>query len=184
MKKLAQNGFVLVMGLILLTSCHQEQTLQEYYVDHQEKAEFIALDLPASIINLEEHVSKETKETWSTVKKLNILAFKVTDDNKDQYKTELGKIKDILKNDRYNELMRMKHENVQIMINYQGNDETVDEFILLAAEPSKGFALARVLGKHMKPEKMIKMANDFKNLDKDSAALGQLEDLFAEFGIK
>jgi len=92
-------------------------------------------------------------------------------------------VKQILKSDKYNELMRMKHEGMNIVINYQGSDEAVDEFILFASDNSKGFALARVLGDKMEPAKIMKMAEDMKNLDADGAALAELGDMFSDIGM-
>ena len=70
--------------------------------------------------------------------------------------------------------------NMNIVINYQGEDDAINEFILFAADNDKGFALARVLGNKMQPEKIMKMAKDFQNIDQEGAgdALAQLSDLF------
>lgn len=173
--------FLLFASLILM-ACNKELTVQEYYVQKQENDNFIAIDLPASLLKFDDQASSETKETMATIKKLNILAFKVNDENADLYKAEYAQIKEILKNDSYNELMRMKHENMNIVINYQGEDDAIDEFILFAADNDKGFALARVLGNKMQPEKIMKMAKDLKNLDQEGAgdALAQLSDLFGQ----
>ena len=102
----------------------------------------------------------------------------------DQYKTEYAQIKEILKNDSYNELMRMKHENINIIINYEGSEDAVDEFILFASDRDKGFAVARVLGDKMQPEKIIKMAEDFKNIDQDDAAFSQITELFEDMNME
>ena len=151
----------------------------------QENDNFIAIDLPASLLKVEEGASEETKKTMATIKKLNILAFKINETNAAEYKTELAQVKSILKGDDYNELMRMKHEGINIVINYQGTDDAIDEFLLLASNNEQGFALARILGNKMQPEKIMKMAEDFKNIDKEGAgdALSQLSDLFGDVDI-
>ena len=78
--------------------------------------------------------------------------------------------------------MRMKHQNMNIIINYQGADEAINEFVLYAADNEKGFALARVLGNKMDPEKIMKMAQDLKNIDGEGAsdAMAQITDLFGD----
>ena len=121
----------------------------------------------------------------ATIKKLNVLAFKITDSNSEEFKAEYAQVKELLKNDNYNELMRMKHDNINIVIKYQGADDAIDEFVLFASDDTKGFALARVLGNKMQPEKIIKMAKDFKNIDKEGAgdALAQLSDLFGDIDM-
>ena len=56
---------------------------------------------------------------------------------------------------------------------------------VIAANNEKGFALARILGDKMQPEKIMKMAEDFKNIDKEGAgdALSQLSDLFGDVSM-
>jgi len=180
MRKPIKAFGVAILGLILFTSCNNQKTIQEYYVEKQESNDFIAIDLPASIVDVSENASEETKETMKTIKKLNVLAFKLDEENRVEFEKQRAEIKQILKNDQYNELMRMKHEGMNIVINYQGSDDAVDEFILFASDDSKGFALARVLGDKMEPAKIMKMAEDMKNLDADGSALAELGDLFSD----
>lgn len=173
-----------ILGLLLFASCNNQKTIQEYYVEKQESNDFIAIDLPASIVDVSESASEETKETMKTIKKLNVLAFKLDEENRGEFEKQRAEVKQILKSDEYNELMRMKHEGMNIVINYQGSDEAVDEFILFASDDSKGFALARVLGDKMEPAKIMKMAEDMKNLDADGSALAELGEIFSDIGVE
>ncbi len=175
---------IAILGLVMFTACNNQKTIQEYYVEKQESNDFIAIDLPASIVDVSENASEETKATMKTIKKLNVLAFKLDENNKAEYEKEQAAVKQILKSDQYNELMRMKHEGMNIVINYQGSDEAVDEFILFASDENKGFALARILGDKMEPAKIMKMAEDMKNLDADGSALAELGDMFSDFGVE
>lgn len=185
MKNSIKKLSLVLLAAFVLVACNNQPTIQEYYVKKQENDNFIAIDLPASLLKVEDGASDETKKTMSTIKKLNILAFKVTESNAAEFKTELAQVKSILKGDQYSELMRMKHEGINIVINYQGEDDAIDEFLLLASDNDKGFALARVLGDKMQPEKIMKMAEDFNNIDKGGAgeALSQLSELFGDTGI-
>ncbi len=173
-----------IIVLFVLVSCSTRPSLQKYYVDNQNNDNFISLDLPASIVSLGDNVSDETKETMQTIKKLNVLAFKLNDENKDAYLTELNKVKSILKNDSYSELIRVKHEKANIIVKFLGKEDAVKEFILFASDKNKGFALARVLGNQMDPEKIMKMTKDLKNFDADGKALSQFKGLLGEFGEK
>jgi len=183
MTKTIKTLSILFFAALFLVACNKQPSIQEYYIEKQDSGDFIAIDLPASILKVGEGASEETRETLSTIKKMNILAFKVNDSNQQEFDAEYTKVKEILKNDNYNELMRMKHEGINIVINYLGDEEAVDEFILFASDKNRGFALARVLGDHMEPQKIIKMAEDFKNIDKEGAtdAFGQLTELFGDF---
>ena len=181
MKKINNYLALVLATLVVMISCKGEPSLQKYYVDNQDNDNFISLDVPSSMIDLGDNVSDETKETIQTIKKLNVLAFKLTDSNKDAYASELKKVKSILKDDSYSELIRMKHKNAHIMVKFLGKDDAVNEFILFASDNSKGFALARVLGNQMDPEKIIKMSKDLKNIDTDGDAFSQIKGLFGEF---
>ena len=185
MKNTIKKLSFIILAALVLVACNKQRTLQEYYVQKQESDNFISIDLPASLLKVEEGASEETKKTMATIKKLNILAFKVNETNTAEFKTELAEVKSILKGDNYTELMRMKHEGINIVINYQGADDAIDEFLLLASNNEKGFALARILGDKMQPEKIMKMAEDFKNIDKEGAgdALSQLSDLFGDVSM-
>ena len=178
MKNQIKTIFLLLLTAAIFTACNKQPSIQEYYVEKQENNNFIAIDLPASLIKLGDEASQETKETLATIKKLNVIAFQINEDNKNDYDAEFAQIKAILKGNQYNELMRMKHENINIIINYEGSEDAVDEFILFASDKEKGFALARVLGDKMQPDKIIKMAEDFQNIDHDDAAFSQLTELF------
>lgn len=172
----------MLFSVVMFVSCNRQQSIQEYYVEKQETDNFIAIDLPASIIKLGEEVSPETRETMSTIRKLNILALKVDDTNREQFDKEYATVREILTGDKYNELLRVRHENIQVQIKYQGDEDTVDEFIMFAADKEKGFALARVLGDHMRPERIMKMTQDLKNMDANEDALAQIGELLGEFG--
>ncbi len=177
--------YLLIVSIVFLAvtfiSCDGKQSLQEYYVEKQNSSEFISLDLPSSIISLNEDSSEETKETMETIRKLNILAYKINDSNKNEYLAEYKKVKEILNNKKYNELIRMNHDGVHVIIKYLGSDEAIDELIVLASDKNKGFALARVLGDKMNPEKMMKLAKNFKDIDKDNSAFSQITELMGEF---
>lgn len=104
---------VAILGLILFVACNNQKTIQEYYVEKQESNDFIAIDLPASIVDVSENASEETKATMKTIKKLNVLAFKIDEENRMEFEKEQAEVKQILKSDQYNELMRMKHEGCE-----------------------------------------------------------------------
>ena len=66
---------MLLFASLLLVACNKQPTIQVYYVQKQESNNFIAIDLPASLLKVGDEASQETKETMATIKKLNILAF-------------------------------------------------------------------------------------------------------------
>ncbi|MCB0473194.1 MAG: DUF4252 domain-containing protein, partial [Flavobacteriaceae bacterium] len=74
MKQLLKISALLMV--MLLTSCADQHSLQKYYVDNQDNADFISIDIPASVITLKDNVSAEDQEALKSLKKMNILAFK------------------------------------------------------------------------------------------------------------
>jgi hypothetical protein len=63
--------------LITLSACSSTQSLQEYYVDSSENPNFLSFDVPVSILKLEEtELTDKQKEAVSSLRKLNVLAFK------------------------------------------------------------------------------------------------------------
>jgi len=167
---------------VVLTSCNSEKSLQKYYVEKQSSDNFIAIDLPASLINLNDNVSEESQKTIKTLKKLNILAFKLNENNEADYVRESKEIKEVLSNKKFNDLMRGKHENISFAIKYLGDEDKIDEVVLFASENSKGFIVARILGDGMNLTDMMKLMKDVEKFDTDNPAFAQIGDLLG--GLK
>jgi len=102
------NKIALVLILITtLASCNQGLTLQTYYVDNELKPGFTSLDIPTSFLELDEDdLTAEQLEAYESIDKLNMLAFVVDENNKEQFETEVTHVKTILKDPKYEELMR------------------------------------------------------------------------------
>jgi len=160
-----------ILSLIILTSlfisCASSPSLQKYYIDNEGNDNFVSFDIPASIIDLKESISKDDREVLESFEKLNVLAFVKNDSNAVAYNIERKKVKAIIKDSKYQELVRIKDKGRNFVLKYEGdeNDTAVDEFVIYVAEKSKGFALIRILGNNMEPEKMIKLMNQIKNIN-------------------
>ena len=71
---------------LLLASCNSEPSLQKYFVENSEKKDFIALDVSSSILNADKtKLTAEQKTALQSFDKMNIIAFKVNDKNKEFY---------------------------------------------------------------------------------------------------
>lgn len=174
MKKHIKYFGMLAVIALLTISCDEHPSLQKYYVDSNENTDFISLDIPASILSLkDENVSEEVKETLKSIKKVNFLGFKLKDDNQAAYKIEKQKIKEILKNPKYQELISVGGKQ-SFTIKFLGEDDAIDEVIVFGSDKDKGFALVRILGNNMDPSKMMLLANEIK-YDGDKGDLKGLE---------
>ncbi len=170
---------LLLVGAIVLSSCSSTQSLQEYYVDNTENPSFLAFDIPTSILNLDAaELNEEQKTAYESLKKLNILAFKKTEDNVEAYKAEKKKVRAILVNDDYEELMKMNTEFGRASIRFKGDDDAIDEVIIFGDNKDKGFALVRVLGNEMNPAHFVKLLQALEKSDFNGEGLGDLGDFF------
>lgn len=162
-------------GLILVSSCASQQSLQEYYVDNKENPNFISLDIPASILKMEEvDLTDEQKEAVESLRKFNLLAFKKTTDNEADYTLEKSKVKQILKNEDFVELMKINSSYGKGVIKYLGEDDAIDEVILYGDSKEKGFALVRVLGKNMNPAQIMQIMQAIQKSDYQGEGLGEI----------
>ena len=173
MKKLIKSVVVLVA--VLLGSCASQQSLQEYYVDNQENPNFISLDIPASILKMDEvDLTDSQKEAVSSLKKFNLLAFKKTAENIADYKLEKAKVKEILKNDDFVELMKINSQYGKGVVKYLGDENAIDEVIIYGASDEQGFALVRVLGKNMNPAHIVQLMQAIQKSDYKGEGLGEI----------
>ena len=72
----------------------------------------------------------------------------------------------------------MNDKGRSVVIKYEGDDDSMDEVIVYAADKDQGFALVRVLGDKMTAEKMLKLAESIKDVDGDNVGIKQLEGFF------
>jgi len=176
------NTLTKIVSLIVLTSlfisCASSPSLQKYYIDNEGRKNFISFDVPASLINLKETISEKDREVLESFEKLNILAFVKDENNAAAYQVESKKVKAIIKDAKYQELMSVKDKGRNFVLKYEGDesDTAVDEFVIYVAEKARGFALIRVLGDKMEPEKMIKLMNQVKNIN--PSEMKKLEGVF------
>lgn len=179
MKSFVKSIIGTFMLALVVTACNKEQTLQEYIVESKENNEYMSIDMPASIIQLDKtNISEEDKATLSTIKKMNFLAFPVSDTNKEMYATEKQKVKGILKQDVFTELMTVSGKEGNLIVSFTGSDEAIDEVVIFGAQDEKGFALARVLGENMNPADILKIAQHMQ-IDDDSGQMNQLGAIFS-----
>ncbi len=172
------TGFIYVVAFLMI-SCDTNPSLQKYYVDSKENNEFISIDLPSSILQLKDNnVSEEIKNTLATIKKVNFLALQLSDTNKELYVSEKQKVKNILKNPKYKQLVRMNMGKTSILVNFLGEEDAIDEVVVFASDNKKGFAIVRVLGENMNPANILKLTQEIKT-DGDSEQLKQLGGLLS-----
>ena len=171
------KSFKIILALVVLAfySCDNETTLQEYYVENQGNKQFLALDVPSSLLTGSgSRLDAEQKATLETIKKVNLMAFPMNDENKASYEQEKEKLTAILQNDKYNTLIKYGGGSRKAELYYLGEEDAIDEFVVFGSDEEKGFAVARVLGEDMKPEALIKLLKSFQEGDIDIEGLQSL----------
>ncbi len=175
MKKILFQAFIALTVSLALYACSSTQSLQEYYVDSAENPNFISLDVPASILNMDSvELSASQRNALQSLRKLNVLAFRITSDNAAEYQIEKEKVNAILKDDDFVELMKLNSPYGKGVIKYLGDEDAIDEVIIYGSSDEKGFALIRVLGNNMNPAQMMQLMQAIRKSDYKGEGLGEI----------
>lgn len=163
-----------------LTSCNQNPSLQVYFVDNELKPGFTTIDIPTSLLNIEvTNLTEEQKEAYRSIDKLNMLAFVVSEDNKAEYEVELKKVKEILNDPKYQELMRGGNTtDGKFSVKFIGEEDRIDELIIFGNANDKGFAIIRVLGDDMSANKVVKLYSALDTANIDESQISQFANFF------
>ena len=170
-------GIAIVMSLFLY-GCNSEPTLQKYFVENTENKNFIALDVSPEILNVDKtKLSIAQTDALKSFDKMNVLAFKLTDKNKAEFEAERAKVDLILKDKKYQQLIKFGSGKEGASISFVGSDDHIDEFVLYANKKENGFAVVRVLGKDMNPTNIMTMLSVLKQSNIDLEQLKPLQEL-------
>jgi len=177
MKSQANPYTILILILItLFISCSGTPSLQKFLVEQQERNDIISFDLSASLLEgNKQFTGAKDLETLKSLKKINVLAYKITTTGANTYVTDTQTIKSILQSKKYQELMRFGKGSQGAKVYLVGDSEAVDEIIVFAKDKQTGWLILRVLGNNMQPEKIIQL---MQKLDFNSMDLGKLKDVF------
>lgn len=182
MKKISINIIGLVILASLIFSCTNEKSLQQFIVNQQEKTDVISLDIPVSLLAIKEELQDaDDIETLKSIKKANILAYQIKDSSKTRYQADKKHLKEILKGDKYGELVRMGKGNKGAKVYMVGEEHAIDELIVFANDDALGWLVLRILGDDMEPEKIMKLMQkvDMENSDFD---LSEIKDILTKKG--
>ena len=166
------------VAFLALVSCNNEASLQKYLVDKQDDDKFLKIDLATSLLQSENSsFTEEQQEILNTVKKVNVVAYKVKDGNSREYNAEKEKVAAIMSQDKYKTLIKFGSNTRGATLKYLGEEDAIDEVIVFASDSEKGFAVFRLLGENMRPDQMIKLMNSIDNGDLDLSKFSGIGDL-------
>jgi len=173
--------YIIGLGLaaLMLFSCSNEKSLQKYLVEKQEDDTFLKVDIATSLLQAEgNNLTQEERDILETVKKINVVAFPIKEGNDEAYDANKKEINDIMKQDKYKTLMKYGSNNKGATLKYLGEEDAIDEIIVLASDSERGFAVFRLLGDNMRPDQMLKLMNSIDNGDIDVNKLSSIGELF------
>lgn len=175
-----KKSIVVLFLVAAFTSCNQGPTLQTYYVDNELKPGFASFDVPTSVINVEGvEMTDQQREAYKSVDKLNVLTFIKEDTEAEEYKLELEKVKTILKNPKYEELMRGGNsKDGKFVVKFLGDVENIDELIIFGNANKRGFMIARILGDDMNAGKLMSLSTVLEKAKFEDTNLTGLTDFF------
>ena len=173
MKRILSIAF---LGVLL--ACQSEPTLQKYFIEQTNDKDFVTLDISPSILNIDNSkLSLEQKEAFKSFDRMNILAFKATDSNTAAFEAERAKVDKILKDPKYQQLIKVGSGKEGASVSFVGDDEHIDEFVVFANKKENGFAVVRILGDDMNPTSILTMVTALQNANVDLKQLEPLQQL-------
>ncbi|WP_344713556.1 DUF4252 domain-containing protein [Winogradskyella damuponensis] len=180
MKQSIKKSIVMLLLVTAFTSCNQEASLQTYYVDNELKPGFASFDVPTSLVNVEDvDMTEEQKEAYDSVDKLNVLTYMKEDTDASEYKLELEKVNTILKNPKYEELIRGGNTtDGKFVVKFLGEIDQIDELIIFGNIEDKGFMIARILGDNMNAGKLMTLSSVLEHANFEDTNLKGLTDFF------
>lgn len=153
----------LVFLVLFASSCKNEKSLQSYLVDSSGKEGFFTGDIPvSSVLSPKADVADDVKETIKSIKKINAVFLKKTEENDVAYEAEKAKLKNIFTSDSYKNLGMVKAKGMNVKVYYTGDTDAIDEVIVFGYSKENGVGVARLLGENMNPAKIIEMMNSVK----------------------
>lgn len=168
----------LFFAALALVSCN-DKSLQKYLVEKQDDPKFVKVDIPASMLGGENsNFTPEEMEILHSIKKVNVVAYPIKDDNLVDFELEKKELESILAQDRYKELTRIKGNDWNATLKYTGEEDAIDEVIVFASDNNRGFAVFRILGENMRPGQMLQLMN---SAEKGNMDFSQLEGIFKGF---
>jgi hypothetical protein len=157
--------FIVLLCLALaFTSCKKEDSIQTYFVEHQERPDYSVVDISSSLLDLKgAGLNKEEQEALDSFDKLHVLLYKATDSTQADYEKELKSINKVFKNEAYPELFVFNDNGMRFKIHTVGESEEVDEILVLANSSQMGFVAIRVLGNDMDATKMATLVSKLQS---------------------
>ena len=163
--------------LIILVSCSNNQSLQEYLISKDKDANFKTMSVATDLLvpNIEE-LSTEEQATLKKIKSINVAAMPTDSVNQVAYEKETRQVETILENSTYQTLMKMNADDKGMNLLYIGNDIKIDEVVFYGKSKETGMLVARLNSRDLKPNELAKILSMADKLD-----MSQIENFSENF---
>lgn len=162
---------------LFFVGCSTSPSIQEYYVSKSEDPSFLILDIPTSILGIEENsLSEEEQEALSSFQKVNVLLFRKTEEISDKFDAELATVRHIMDNKDFESLLVLNDKQYSGKLVFEGTVDRPDEIIFFGSA-DQGFVIARLIGRKMQVDKAMLLANIIQRengFEKATKALGRI----------
>jgi hypothetical protein len=149
-------------------------------VEHLEQNDIYNIDLSTDIVSLQEDFqTPENQEILQSIDKITLMAFKKNETTQEKYQSELAQLREILKNKKYDELMRVGKGSQGVKVCSIGGEMSLDEVVVLANDHEQGWLIVRILGDNMNPEKILNLIQK-TDINKGKLPFNDLERFFGK----
>lgn len=146
---------ILLLVAIGMSSCSDKNSLQNYILENAERVGFSSSTVPISSIKEQGmQMTEKQEEAFNAISRVNVLMFRASPENQDEFVTERDKVKNILKQKKYEELVDLGRNGV---VKFTGEEEAIDEIIILLSNKEMGFAVTRIVGDDMNMKKFMEL---------------------------
>lgn len=170
--------YIILVLFMTFISCKNEPSLDKYFVESAAKKEFIALDLSPSMINTSKvKLTQGQLDALNSFEKMHVLYLKKTETNSRAFEKERLKIKNILKDEKYQDLMKLGLGKDGANISYVGTEDNIIEFVINGSKNDLGLGVIRIQGKYMNPMNVLTVLQAMQSGNLDVEALKPILDL-------
>lgn len=174
------HRILLMLSVFVLFSC-QEKSLQKYLVEKQDDRNFLKADIaPGMLEGFKANLSPDEQETLNSIKKINVIAYKIHDGNIEEYQQEKETLESILSQDKYNDLTRIRSNEWSVNFLYTGTETAIEEVIIYASDDNNGFVLGRLHGNKMKPDQLLTLVQATNKGNIDTSFMEEMMRFFAK----
>ncbi|CEN35329.1 DUF4252 domain-containing protein [Capnocytophaga cynodegmi] len=161
---------LILFGLLLTFASCQQESIQQYIVKNSENPNFVSMNIaPKDFLG---NVPTEKENIFNIINRVNFLIFNKNDSL--ELKKEYKKVTSILKDEKYQDLIRTTNKGTKFQIDYVGTEENIKEVIVLIVEKKEKMALMRILANGLDVTQLSKISTALNDNSVDEEGLKNL----------